>query len=112
MPELHPTDTMLPPARRRRAWWALPFVLSLLFVLGVAAVLQWSDLRDLDDQQRTLIADALSLEAQLSTRIAAEQAALQALGERLAGGSGTSSSARLAQQPEVIDGLRRAWISL
>ena len=70
MPELHPTDTMLPPARRRRAWWALPLVLSLLFVLGVAAVLQWSDARDLDDQQRTLIADALSMESQLSARMA------------------------------------------
>jgi two-component system sensor histidine kinase DctS len=118
MPDLHPdepaatAEAMLPPVRRRRAWWALPFALSLLFVLGVAAVLQWSDRRDLDDQQRTLIADALSLEAQLSTRIAAEQTALQALGERLAGGRGASSSARLAQQPEVIDGLRRAWISL
>jgi two-component system sensor histidine kinase DctS len=110
MPELHPTDTMLPPARRRRAWWALPLVLSLLFVLGVAAVLQWSDSRDLDDQQRTLIADALSMESQLSARIGAEQAALQALATRL--GRAPAAAARLAQQPEGIEGLRRAWISL
>ncbi len=103
----------LPPVRPRRAWWAVPFALSLLFVIGVAAVLQWSDLRDVDDQQRTLIADALSLESQLSARIAAEQASLVPLATRLSHlPPGRVSGALLAGQPEVIDGLRRTWISV
>jgi two-component system, LuxR family, sensor histidine kinase DctS len=97
------------PVRRRGAWWALPFILSLLFVAGVAAVLQWSDRRDLEDQQRTLIADALSLESHLAARVAAEQASLASLAGRIAH---SPVNTPLGGQPELTEGLRRAWISV
>jgi two-component system sensor histidine kinase DctS len=114
-PDPRPEEPALPPGApvpgaRRRAWWALPFALSLLFVVGVGAVLQWSDARDSEDQQRTLIADALSLDAQLSALIAAQQSSLDSLAARLSHDG--RNAAPLAAQPEVIDGLRRAWISV
>lgn len=98
-----------PPHAARRAWWALPLLLSLLFVAAVAAWLQWSDNQELDDQRRTLISDALTLESRLSNRIDAERGQLEALAASL--GQGIDPT-RLAQLRGVADGLQRAWISL
>ena len=107
-----PLPEPLPPAAatRQPAWWLLPFVLSLLFVASVAAWLQWSDQRDLDEQRRLLISDALTLESRFSARLASEQAQLEALADRLAAGGFAPAS--LPHQPGAIDGLRRFWLSL
>ncbi len=84
----------------------LPFLLSLVFVLSVAAWLEWSDHADIEASQRVLISDALSLESQLTARIEAERMQLQAVATQL---SGADDLSRLAR---VNEGLRRTWISL
>ncbi len=98
---------VLPALRRRRTWWALPFALSLLFVAAVAAWLQWTDRQEAEDRRRVLISDALSLESRLSGRIDDERAQADALARLLA----EPGAAALAQQPALVAGLRRLWIS-
>jgi len=105
--------TAAPTSRLRRAWraslWALPLVLSLLFVAGVLAWVHANDAEELEQQRLTLISDALSAEAQLRARLDAEvqqvhllAAALQAV---------QPGSEALAARPEVNAGLRRLWLS-
>jgi two-component system sensor histidine kinase DctS len=91
------------------AWWALPFLLSLVFVIAVAAWLDWSDRAEHDDAVRVQISDALSLESQLSGRIEAERNQLLVLASKVHPGW---SAARFASMPEVTDGLRRFWVSI
>src|SRR5471030_2983855 len=64
---------------RRGAWWWVPLVLSVLFTVSVAVWLQHSDREDLESRQRQLITDSLSLESQISDRVAEEQLQLDAL---------------------------------
>lgn len=112
-PTAPPAEPLPPPAAPalppRRAWWALPFVLSLVFVVAVAAVLQWSDREEIDEARRVLISDALSLESQLSARIEAEREQLTTLANKVQPGW---TAARFAASPQVIDGLRRSWVSV
>ncbi len=97
------------PRGSRRAWWALPFLLSLLFVGSVAAWLQWSDSQDTDEQRRTLISDALTLVSRLEARIDEERTQLETLAAAL---GDEADPARIAQRRDVVEGLRRTWISL
>jgi two-component system, LuxR family, sensor histidine kinase DctS len=98
-----------PPRGARRAWWALPFVLSLLFVAAVAAWLQWSDSQDIDGQRRTLISDALTLQSGITLRIDDEHRQLDALARSMGGATG---AAQLGQRRGAVEGLRRVWVSL
>ena len=50
----------------KRASWALPLVLAVAFAASVGVWLRLSDMRDLEEERLTLIADALSLEARIS----------------------------------------------
>jgi two-component system sensor histidine kinase DctS len=100
---------VLPPGRGRPTWWALPFVLSLLFVGAVAAWLQWSDEQDLEDRRRTLITDALSLQAAIGTRIDNEHVQIDELAHRI---EADLDPRQLAQQRALNDGLRRLWMSV
>lgn len=99
------------PGQRRRTWWALPGVLSVLFVLSLAAWLQWSDRQEAEDQRRVLISDALSLQDRLSSRIDAERAQVQALAQAL---PVVQTSGRIPPQPQrrIDEGLRRIWIAV
>ena len=94
---------------RRGAWWWVPLVLSVLFTVSVATWLQHSDHEDLDSRQRQLITDSLSLESQISDRVAEEQLQLDALAR---GFDPTLAPAALARQEEVVDGLARLWQSV
>jgi two-component system sensor histidine kinase DctS len=87
----------------------MPFVLSLLFVGTVAAWLQATDLQDQEEQQHTLIRDALTLERVISVRIDSERQQLEALARSL-GPAG--DAAQLAARRGAVEGLRRLWISL
>ncbi len=111
-----PAPRTAPPARawaqrlaRRGAWWWVPFVLSLLFTVAVAGFLQRSDQRDVEERQRQLISDSLSLERQISARIAEEQLRLDDLAR---GFDPTLPGASLAAQPAVAEGLQRLWQSV
>ncbi len=111
-PSTEPISAPLPVAprgRRRRAWWALPFVLSLAFVASLGAWLEWSDLQELEGRRRTLISDALSLQSSLDTRIDNERSQLDLLARSIDGGV---DAQHLTQQRPLSDGLRRLWMSL
>ena len=100
---------LAPSGGRRRTWWALPLLLSLLFVAAVAAWLEWSDGQELEDRRRTLISDTLSLESRISARIEDERRLLEALAQVI---DGSADTLALAQRRQVSDGLRRLWMSL
>ena len=92
------------------ALWTLPLLLSLLFVLGVIV---WAERNARDEREelhKTMISDALSLEAQLRGRLNEETLRLASLADqlrRVRPGSGA-----LDLQPEVAAGLRRVWLSV
>lgn len=92
------------------AFWVWPLVASLFFVSGV---LVWAYRADQWEQQirrDTLIADALSAEAQLRAQLESEKDALSRLVAELKGAPRTAQS--LLAAGEVSQGLRRQWISV
>lgn len=106
------------PSRPRlgRGLWALPLILSLLFALVVIVWAQRTDNDEREELRRTMISDALSLEAQLRERLDTEMVHLSVLAGSLQAKPGdvhkASDAARLAAQPEVTAGLRRLWLSV
>ena len=111
-----PPSLTPPPSRRwaralarRGAWWWVPLVLSVLFTVSVATWLQLSDRADLESRQRQLITDSLSLESQITERVAEEQVQLNELARSFDVSQPPSS---LARQEAVIDGLARLWQSV
>ena len=110
IPPPRPTLALPPRPALRRGLWALPLLLSLLFVAAVLAWLRGNERADLETQRLELISDALSLESLISGRVERESQLLGDLAARL------SANPRLASafpsQPEVQQGLRRFWISL
>jgi two-component system, LuxR family, sensor histidine kinase DctS len=94
----------------RRSLWMLPLLASALFVV---AVLLWAYRAEVDEQEArraTMIADALSSEAQLQSRLDTEMSNLQDLGHQIA--HLPKNSAGLAGNPVVVEGLRRLWLSV
>ena len=94
---------------RRGAWWWVPLVLSVLFTVSVAVWLELSDRADLESRQRQLITDSLSLESQISERVAEEQVQLNELARSF---DVSQASETLARQEAVADGLARLWQSV
>lgn len=94
---------------RRGAWWWVPLVLSVLFTVSVAIWLELSDRADLESRQRQLITDSLSLESQISERVAEEQVKLNELAR---GFDVALAPDELARQEAVVDGLARIWQSV
>jgi len=99
-----------------RGLWALPLLLSLAFACGVIAWAQHNDAADREELRRTMISDALSLEAQLRARLDTEMVHLGMLAAQLQeppdGSDHGSAASRLASNPEVVAGLRRMWLSV
>ena len=103
------------PARRappavRRALWAAPLALSVLFVLGVIVWAQRNDRDEREELRKTMISDALSLEAQLRAKLDEETLRVNALAAQLRNVSPAPNA--LDAQPEVVAGLRRVWMSV
>src|SRR5439155_6888101 len=103
------------PARRappavRRALWAAPLALSVLFVLGVIIWAQRNDRDEREELRKTMISDALSLEAQLRAKLDEETLRVNALAAQLRNVSPAPNA--LDAQPEVVAGLRRVWLSV
>lgn len=91
--------------------WMAPLALSLAFTVLVVAWAARNDLAEREAAQRTLIADTLSLEAQLTARLDNEAARLRAIALRLAP-PGRDPSAQLAAIPEVAAALDQRWLSV
>ncbi|MEY4736009.1 MAG: hypothetical protein RL302_328 [Pseudomonadota bacterium] len=96
--------------RARRGLWLLPFFASLLFVAGVLAWAYRTELDEQTDRRNTMIADALSSEAQLRARLAVEVARLDDLGRQISRTEHTAEA--LGASPEVIEGMRGLWLSV
>jgi len=107
-PPANGTRPAPPPARR--GLWALPLLLSLLFVIGVVVWAYRNDRDEREEQRRTTISDALSTEAQLRGRLELEAAHLRVLADQLSGQPRESAS--LAANAEVAAGFRRIWLSV
>ncbi len=103
------TPALPQPAARRRGTWAAPFLLALAFTLALGVWLQWSLQADVEDEHRTLLADALTMESRVSDALAAEQQAVATLAAAL---TSANDAEALLRQPAVVDGLRRLWVSV
>ena len=108
-PPPRPALALPPRPALRRGLWALPLVISLVFVAAALAWLRSSEQADLEQQRQELISDALSLETQISGRIERESLQLAELARHLPSGLTPASFAAL---PDVQRGLQRFWISI
>lgn len=90
--------------------WAWPLVLSVLLVCGVMVWLQAKEAADRESQRAELISDALSLEAQITSRLDDESAKLRTLADQIEHKS--LSADAFARHVLVLDGLRRFWVSV
>ena len=114
-PPPRPALALPPRPALRRGLWALPLLLSLVFVAAVLAWLRSSAQADLDEQRAELISDALSLQAQVGQRIEREAALLADFARRVDDHAATApiiTPETFAAAPEVQQGLHRFWVSL
>ena len=96
-----------------RFLWALPLLLSVAFTALVVGWAQDNDRLERETLRRTVVADTLSLEAQLTSRLETETAKLRAAAARLpAPVSDGGGSRQLAALPEIAAGLDRRWLSV
>jgi len=110
----HTAPSQVPPwvpgRGARQSLWVLPLLASLVFVAGV---LVWAYQADWDERQArrtTLIADALSTEAQLRGRVDVELAHLQSLARQLPAMRHNASA--FSANAEVAQGLRSLWLGV
>jgi two-component system, LuxR family, sensor histidine kinase DctS len=109
-PPPRPALALPPRPALRRGLWALPLLISLLFVAVVLTWLRGVEQAELEEQRGELISDSLSLQSQIGTRIEHESellAEFAASFERRA-----ISAASFAGAPEVQQGLHRFWVGL
>lgn len=92
----------------KRYFWLLPGALALVFVAMMALWAEFNDAQSHKAYQQTLIADALSVEAQLTARQDMEKVRLNNVASQLPVGAGDPGAA-LARMPEVVVGLNRLW---
>ncbi len=91
--------------------WAMPLLLSMGFMALVVAWAQDNDRLEREALQRAVVADTLSLEAQLTARLETETATLLAAASRLPAAT-DAGSLRLNSMPEIAAGLDRRWLSV
>ena len=92
----------------KQYFWLLPGALAMVFVVMMALWAEFNDAQSRKVYQQTLIADALSVEAQLTARQDMEKVRLNNVASRLPVGTGDPGAA-LARLPEVVAGLDRLW---
>ncbi|BDT69233.1 adaptive-response sensory-kinase SasA [Comamonadaceae bacterium OS-1] len=106
----HPMPHTAPRRDARSKLWALPLLAAVLFVAGVIVWAWRSELDDAADRRATMIADALSTEAQLRGRVDVEMAHLQDLAKQIP--KLPRNAKALAANTDVAEGLRRLWLSV
>jgi two-component system sensor histidine kinase DctS len=94
-----------------RHLWAMPLLLSVAFTALVVVWAQDNDRLERETLKRSVMADTLSLEAQLASRLETETAKLRAAAARLPP-PGFDGNRQLAALPEIAAGLDRRWISV
>jgi len=100
------------PVPNRSNWrglWLVPLLVSALFVAGVTVWAYRAEDAERQERKATLIADALSAEAQLLSRLELESDRVKAAARALPRTSRDMGG--LAGSPEVAEGLRRLWLS-
>lgn len=107
---VHPAPHTAPRRKARSTLWALPLLASVLLVAGVIVWAWRSDLDEEADRRATMIADALSTEAQLRGRVDVEMVHLQDLAKQIP--KLPRNAKALADNAHVADGLRRLWLSV
>jgi two-component system sensor histidine kinase DctS len=105
-----PALALPPRPALRRGFWALPLVISLVFVAAVLAWLRSNEQVELEEQRTALISDALSLQSQVSLQIEHESALLEEFAAEL--DVRRLDVSGFAAAPEVQQGLHRFWIAL
>ncbi|MEP7103003.1 MAG: PAS domain S-box protein [Burkholderiales bacterium] len=105
-----PALALPPRPALRRGLWALPLLISLVFVAAVLAWLQRTEQAAVDEQRSELISDALSLQTQVSTRIEHEAALLATFADGMH--KRHLDAPAFVATPEVQQGLHRFWVSL
>ncbi len=101
--QLRPTPSVV-----RQAFWLLPGMLALVFVVMMASWAEFNDRQSQKALHETLVADALSVEAQLTARQDMEKLRLGEAANRLQLLAGDPTAA-LTRMPEVVAGLDRLW---
>jgi len=94
-----------------RYLWVLPLLLSFLFTALVVVWAQDNDKLEREVARRTVVADTLSLEAQLAGRMETEATRLRSAAVHLPP-PGPDASRQLANLPEIAAGLDRRWLSV
>ena len=92
----------------KRTLWLLPLLLALVFV---GLIVYWAEVNDANERgvfQNTLMADAQSVDAQLTGRQEMERAKLREVAERLRKHRADGDAA-LQDVPEVVAGMDRLW---
>ena len=107
---VHLAPHTAPRRNTRSQLWALPLLASVLFVAGVIVWAWRSDLDEAADRRATMIADALSTEAQLRGRVDVEMAHMQDLAKQIP--KMPRNAKALADNADVAEGLRRLWLSV
>ncbi len=104
-----------PPSARMSRWnrflWEVPLLLSIVFTALVAWWAQDNDKLEREVLRRSVMADTLSLEAQLAARLETETVKLRAAAVRLQP-AGPDANRQLASLPEIAAGLDRRWLSV
>ncbi|MET0519160.1 MAG: ATP-binding protein [Burkholderiaceae bacterium] len=93
-------------------WW-LPMLLALIFVALAIVWLSHDDQVARDEQQATLITDALSLESTLRGVVVQEQQRLELMAQRLGKAHHDRRGLpRLQNDEQLLLALRRGWVSV
>jgi two-component system sensor histidine kinase DctS len=111
MPIAHSPKPFQPKAQEsvvKRSLWLFPAALALVFVVLIAGWANVNDAQLRQAYQQTLVADASSVEAQLSGRQEMEKVRLREVASRLPMRR-QDANAALATMPEVIAGMDRLW---
>jgi two-component system sensor histidine kinase DctS len=110
---IHHTDT--PAAREWSRWsrflWEAPLLLSILFTAMVVVWAQDNDKLEREALRQSVVADTLSLEAQLAARLETETVKLRAAATHLPSPDAYPNH-QLANLPEIAAGLDRRWLSV
>lgn len=98
-------------SRWSRFLWEVPLLLSIAFTALVVVWAQDNDKLEREAARRAVMADTLSLEAQLAARLETETVKLRAAAVRLPS-AGPDANRQLASLPEIAAGLDRRWLSV